>query len=244
MNESSIKDIANQQMPLFTALTGFVNRTNYINIGVITRVHDENYVDVNLYYKSNTGRNVQIQAVRLLHIGTTKCKLLITPAVGDNVLLLCPKDFIETIEYNRIPKKGDNSYLPYGNINMCGILIKDESDDNVKTTISINEDGNISVITEGEVSVENKNDVSVKTTGTLSIQCVDDNDSERASIEINENGGITVNSNDVVEIESQGDLKVDTDGNAKVSATNVVAICSSFSVKASDNSTPAFEVTP
>ena len=37
MNESAIKDIANQQLPLNTALRGFVNQTNYINIGVITK---------------------------------------------------------------------------------------------------------------------------------------------------------------------------------------------------------------
>ena len=161
MNESAIKDIANQQMPVNTALRGFINSTNYINIGVITKVHDENYVDVNLYYTNNSGKKSIIQAVRLLHIGTTKCKLLITPAVGDNVLLLCPKDFIETIEYNRQPQKGEACYLPYGNINMCGILIKDESDDNVKTTIKIDEEGTISVETEGDISVNSKKTVTL-----------------------------------------------------------------------------------
>lgn len=156
MNESAIKDIANQQMPINTALRGFINSTNYINIGVITKVHDENYVDVNLYYTNNSGKKSVIQAVRLLHIGTTKCKLLITPAVGDNVLLLCPKDFIETIEYNRQPQKGEACYLPYGNINMCGILIKDEADDNVKTTINIDENGAITLTTEDKISVNSK----------------------------------------------------------------------------------------
>lgn len=153
MNESTIKDLANEQMPFNTAIRGFINATNYINIGVITKVHDENYVDINLYYSSSSGKDCFIQAVRLLHLGTTKCKINITPAVGDNVLLLCPKDFIETIEYNRKPQESDNCYLPYGNINMCGILIKDESDDNVKTTIAIDEKGNTTVETEGDVTV-------------------------------------------------------------------------------------------
>lgn len=161
MNESAIKDIANQQMPINTALRGFINSTNYINIGVITKVHDENYVDVNLYYTNNSGKKSVIQAVRLLHIGTTKCKLLITPSVGDNVLLLCPKDFIETIEYNRQPQKGEACYLPYGNINMCGILIKDEADDNVKTTVKIDEEGTISIETEGDISVNSKKTVTL-----------------------------------------------------------------------------------
>ena len=152
MNESLIKDLANEQMPIFTALSGFVNKTNYINIGVITKVHDENYVDVSLYYTNSTGEQTVMQAVRLLHIGTTKCKLLITPAVGDNVLLLCPRDFIEKLEYNKKPTEGENSYLPYGNINMCGILIREEGDDNVKTTVSINENGDINIETEGNIS--------------------------------------------------------------------------------------------
>ena len=65
--------------------------------------------------------------------------------------MLCPKDFIERLEYNRKPQKGDNSYLPYGNINMCGILVKAEEDDNVITTIAIDEKGNVNVKTDGNV---------------------------------------------------------------------------------------------
>ena len=151
MNESAIKGVANEQMPVYTAIRGLINTINYINIGVIAKVHSENYVDVNLYYNDNTGKKEQIQAVRLLHIGTTKCKIKITPAVGDNVLLLCPKDFIEKLEYNRKPQDSKSSYLPYGNINMCGILVKDESDDNIKTDISIDEKGNVTVNTDGNV---------------------------------------------------------------------------------------------
>lgn len=160
MNESTVKEIANEQMPIYTAISGFINKTNYINIGVITKVHSKNYVDVSFYYADSTGTQVVIQAVRLLHIGTTKCKLLITPAVGDNVLLLCPKDFIEKLEYNRLPRKSKSSYLPYGNINMCGILIKDESDTNVKTTITINENGEVSVTTSGAITVNSDETIS------------------------------------------------------------------------------------
>lgn len=246
MNESTIKEIANQQTPLYTALFGFVSKINFINIGVITRVHDENYVDVNLYYKSSTGKKVQIQAVRLLHIGTTKCKLLLTPAVGDNVLLLCPKDLIETIEYNKAPEKSEITYLPYGNLNMCGILIKDESDDNVKTSIGINENGDISVITDGEVNVENKGNVSVKTTGNISVQCVkdDENETVRATVTVGSNGNISVNSEDEITVSSKKNLSVTTEKDAIVNAEKITAICSTFSVKGSKNGPAVFEVTP
>lgn len=159
MNDSALKDIANEQTPLYTALRGFINSTNYINIGVISKIHDENYVDVSLYYTDSTGRKVVIQAVRLLHIGTTKCKINIVPAVGDNVLLICPKDFIEKIEYNRVPAESGVCYIPYGNINTCAILIKDESDDNVKTTIKIDENGAITLTTEDKISVNSKNTI-------------------------------------------------------------------------------------
>lgn len=167
MNESTLKDVANEQMPLYTALRGFVSSINFINIGVISKVHSENYVDVSLYYTDSTGKKVVIQAVRLLHLGTTKCKINITPAVGDNVLLITPKDFIEKLEYNRQPQNGKVSYLPYGNLNMCGILVKDESDDNVKTTININENGDISVETKGNVSVGAEGDISATADGTV-----------------------------------------------------------------------------
>jgi hypothetical protein len=170
MNDSTIKEIANQQMPLYTALRGFINATNYINVGVITKVHSENYVDVTLYYTDSSGKKVNIPAVRLLHVGTTKCKLLITPAVGDNVLLLCPKDFIEKLQYNRPPQKSKSSYLPYGNINMCGILIKAEEDNNVKTTIKINENGNISVETDGDVNLQCGGNAEVVAEGDVSVE--------------------------------------------------------------------------
>ncbi len=170
MNDSTLKDIANQQMPLYTALRGFVNKTNYINIGVISKVHDENYVDVQLYYASSEGKKTILQAVRLLHIGTTKCKIIVTPAVGDNVLLLCPKDFIEKLEYNREPKESEDCYLPYGNINMCGILIKDESDENVKTTITIDENGTMTVNTNGDINVTAKGNITAECDGDLSVE--------------------------------------------------------------------------
>ena len=156
MNENTIKNISNKEFPVFTALRSLITDINFINIGTIKKVHDENYVDVVLYYKTELGEETVIPAVRLLHIGTTKCKLKIVPAVGDNVLLLCPKDFIETIEYHRQAEMSKKSTLPYSDMNMCGILIREESDDNVKTEVTVDENGNVSVNTEGNISVDAK----------------------------------------------------------------------------------------
>lgn len=170
MNDGLLKQLSNEQMPVYTALKGFVNSANYINIGVITKVHDENYVDVNLYYTDSAGKKVVIRAVRLLHVGTTKCKINITPAIGDNVLLLCPKDYIEKLEYNRTPEKSDSSFLPYGSINTCGVLIKDEADDNVKTTLSINENGEITLETEGDINVSTEGNANITAGGDVSVE--------------------------------------------------------------------------
>lgn len=230
MNESTVKQIANEQMPIYTALAGFVNKTNYINLGIITKVHNENYVDVNLYYTDSVGTPAVIQAVRLLHIGTTKCKLLITPAVGDNVLLLCPRDFVEKLEYNRVPQKGKSCYLPYGNINMCGILIKDEGDDNVKTLVTVDENGTVNFKTKGDFSASFVKD--------------DDDETVRTTMNINDEGAISITTEGSTTLESKGDVVVKAEGDAKVTASNVVAMCSSFKVQADENASAVFEVTP
>ena len=125
-------------------------------------------------------------------------------------------------------RSNDVVYIPYSNINMCGILIKDESDDNVLTTIGIDEEGTISL----------------KTEGNLSVSLVKDDDSTRATLDVNKDGGIAVTSEDAVSLECKKDVTVKTDKDAKVTASNIVAMCSSFVVKANENGTAVFEVTP
>lgn len=169
MNVNALKEVSNQEIPLYTVLKNLINKTDYINIGCISKVHNNNYVDVNLYYKNSCGKVTTILGVRLLHIGTTKCKINITPAVGDNVLLLCPRDFIDKLVYHRQPEKKKLSSSPYGEMNMCGILIKDEADDNVKTTISINENGDVIMSTEGNINVTSKGNAVVECEGNAEI---------------------------------------------------------------------------
>lgn len=154
MDDNKLQVIKNKELSIYGTLKNISLEPNYVNIGVIKKVHSKDYVDVELYYQNNYGTEEIIPDVRLLHIGTTKCKLNIQPSVGDNVLILTPKDFIRELEYNHKAAKQENGYLPYSNNNTCGILIKDESDDNVKTQVNIDENGNVLVQTEGNINVD------------------------------------------------------------------------------------------
>lgn len=157
MLDNEIEMLNNKQLEPFSAIKGLITDFNFINIGTIRKIHNKNYIDVQTYYKNGDKTDNVITDVRLLQLGTTKCKIFIQPAIGDNVLLLTPKDFIPTLTYNKKPKNLETSYMPYGNVNACAILVKDESDDNVKTTVNIDANGNISVTTEGDANVSANN---------------------------------------------------------------------------------------
>lgn len=145
---------------LSALLSNIVNSRNIINVGVITKVIDENFINVRLYNTDINGTPIYISAVRLLHIGTFKLKIKVTPAIGDTVLLLANKDFIEVLENNHEQKPADVVIEPYSKSTMQAILISPEEDDNNKTTISINEDGNISLETLGNINVSIKDSFS------------------------------------------------------------------------------------
>ena len=145
---------------LSALLSNIVNSRNIINVGVITKVIDENFINVRLYNTDINGNPIYISAVRLLHIGTFKLKIKVTPAIGDTLLLLANKDFIEVLENNHEQKPADVVIEPYSKSTMQAILISPEEDDNNKTTISINEDGNISLETLGNINVSIKDSFS------------------------------------------------------------------------------------
>ena len=144
----------------YSLLANVVNRKNIINIGTICKVIDENFVNVRLYNTDEYGDPIIISAVRLLHIGTSKFKITVSPAIGDNVLLLSGRDFIKTVEYNHTAEKKKEFAEPFGNATVQAILISPEEDDNNKTAISINEDGNITVETLGKIDVSIKDSFS------------------------------------------------------------------------------------
>lgn len=157
MLDDEIALLTNRQAQPFSVIKGLVTEFNFINVGTIKAIHNENYIDVQTYYKNGDKSDNVLTDVRLLQLGTTKCKVFIQPTIGDNVLLLTPKDFVSELTYNEKPKNMATSFMPYGNINACAILIRDESDDNVKTTVTINENGDITVDTKGEAFVDAKN---------------------------------------------------------------------------------------
>ena len=141
---------------LSALLSNIVNSRNIINVGIISKVINDNFVNVRLYNTDIGSNPTYISAVRLLHIGTSKLKIKITPAVGDIVLLLASRDYVETLESNHNNKAADVMVEPYSKSTMQAILISPEDDDNNKTAININENGNITLETLGKIDVSIK----------------------------------------------------------------------------------------
>ena len=145
---------------LSALLSNIVNSRNIINVGIITKVIDENFINVRLYNTDVGSNPTYISAVRLLHIGTSKLKIKVTPAIGDTVLLLASRDFIEVLENNHDKKAAEVMVEPYSKSTMQAILISPEEDDNNKTAISIDEEGNVTFDTLGKINVAVKDSFS------------------------------------------------------------------------------------
>lgn len=188
---------------LYSLLTNVVNRKNIINIGTICKVIDKNFVNVRLYNTDEYGDPIIISAVRLLHIGTSKFKITVSPAIGDNVLLLSSRDFIKTVEYNHTAEKKKEFAEPFGNATVQAILISPEEDDNNKTAITINEDGNITLETLGKIDVSIKDSFSdsgkklvdfIMDTAKTFTMTTYDNGSAKNTIKM-ASDGVTINNN-------------------------------------------------
>lgn len=155
---------------LSALLSNIVNSRNFINVGIITKVIDENYINVRLYNTDISGNPSYISAVRLLHIGTAKLKIKITPAVGDIVLLLASRDFVEVLENNHDKKAADVLVEPYSKSTMQAILISPEEDDNNKTLITVDEEGTVSISTDKDINVSAKGNITAKCDGDLNVE--------------------------------------------------------------------------
>ena len=188
---------------LSALLSNIVNSRNIINVGVITKVIDENFINVRLYNTDINGNPIYVSAVRLLHIGTSKLKIKVTPAIGDTVLLLANRDFIEVLETNHDKKAAEVLVEPYSKSTMQAILISPEEDDNNKTAITINEDGNITLETLGKIDVSIKDSFSdsgkklvgfVMDTANNFTLTTYDSGSAKNTIKMDSNG-VTINNN-------------------------------------------------
>ena len=160
MEDNRANLLYSESASLSALLSNIVNSRNIINVGIITKVIDENFINVRLYNTDVGSNPTYISAVRLLHIGTSKMKIKVTPAIGDTVLLLANRDFVEVLENNHDKKSADVLVEPYSKSTMQAILISPEEDDNNKTAININEDGNITVETLGKIDISVKDSFS------------------------------------------------------------------------------------
>lgn len=188
---------------LSSLLSNIVNSRNIINVGIITKVIDENFINVRLYNTDVGSNPTYISAVRLLHIGTSKLKIKVTPAIGDTVLLLASRDFIEVLENNHDKKAADVLVEPYSKSTMQAILISPEEDDNNKTALTIDENGNITFDTLGKIEVSIKDklksggkklvDFVMDTSSNFTLTTYD-NGSAKNTIKM-ESSGVTINGN-------------------------------------------------
>lgn len=188
---------------LSALLSNIVNSRNIINVGIITKVIDENFINVRLYNTDVGSNPTYISAVRLLHIGTSKLKIKITPAIGDTVLLFANRDFVEVLENNHDKKAANVMVEPYSKSTMQAILISPEEDDNNKTALNINEEGNITLETLGKIDVSIKESLSdsgnklvdfVMDTSKNFTLTTYDNGSAKNTIKM-ESSGVTINNN-------------------------------------------------
>ena len=203
MDDNKANLLYSESASLSALLSNIVNSRNIINVGIITKVIDENFINVRLYNTDVGSNPTYISAVRLLHIGTSKMKIKVTPAIGDTVLLLANRDFVEVLENNHDKKSADVLVEPYSKSTMQAILISPEEDDNNKTAISINEDGNITLETLGKVDVSIKDSFSdsgnklvdfvMDTAKTFTLTTYD-NGSAKNTIKM-ASDGVTINNN-------------------------------------------------
>ena len=203
MSKNRANLLYGESASLSALLSNIVNSRNIINVGIITKVIDDNFINVRLYNTDMGSNPTYISAVRLLHIGTSKLKIKVTPAIGDTVLLLASRDFIDVLENNHDKKAAEVMVEPYSKSTMQAILISPEEDDNNKTAININEEGNITVETLGKIDLSVKDSLSnsgnklvdfVMDTSNNFVLTTYDNGSAKNTIKM-ESSGVTINNN-------------------------------------------------
>ena len=170
MGDNRANLLYGESASLSALLSNIVNSRNIINVGIITKVIDENFINVRLYNTDIGSSPTYVSAVRLLHIGTSKLKIKVTPAIGDTVLLLANRDFVKVLENNHEQKPADIMVEPYSKSTMQAILISPEEDDNNKTLITVDEEGTVSISTDKDINVSAKGNITAKCDGDLNVE--------------------------------------------------------------------------
>lgn len=207
-NQRAFVNVENKS--LYSIVSNLITKPNYVNVATIKNVSNEDFVDVSLFYVGDSGEEVVITDVRLLHLGTDKCKVIVEPEVGDYVLLLTPKDFVTDFEFqsDRIPESTEVAYPPYGNANACGILVKADGDDNVNTSLLVDQEGNITV----------------RGMGTLSMTKTDSDDEPLLSLNVDEEGNVTIEGEGTATSAFKGDVEKSTEGSVSVTVKGDAAV--------------------
>lgn len=170
MNGNEAAFLRNSEISPYAVVEGIFSEKNIVNIGFIRKIHNEDFVDVELDYLLPDGTEQVIPDVRLLHFGTSVCKFLPEPSEGDRVLILTPRDFVAEMDYGHKADYSEGGYIRYSDTNSCALLVCPEGDEEPKATVKCDQEGNIEVVTEGSASVSAKGDVSVSSTdGTISL---------------------------------------------------------------------------
>lgn len=159
MTNNQTKLTQNSELSLYTTIKNILGNINYINFGIITKVTNNDYVNIKLYIANYDSSIIEINAVRLLHLGTSTVQINIIPKVGDIVLLLCTKDFVDLLEFDHTPAAQKIFSIPYDNATMNAILVSPhdyENNDNLMTLISIDENNVLNIKTENDASIYSK----------------------------------------------------------------------------------------
>ena len=168
MNGNEAAFLRNSEISAYAVVEGIFSEKNIVNLGFIRKIHNEDFIDVELDYLSPDGSEQVIPDVRLLHFGTSVCRLIAEPSEGDRVLVLTPRDFVAEMDYGHKADYSEGGYIRYSETNSCAVLVCPEGGDGPVAVVKAGQDGTLEVATEGDVSVSAKGDVKVDSTdGTV-----------------------------------------------------------------------------
>ena len=162
MNSDAMDYLQNSMLSENAVLQSFVNSWNIANLGIVKKVHNENYADVRLFFNDSEDKEIDILDVRLLRIGTDKCRVAVEVEEGDCVLVICPKDFVPKLEFDKKSEKSETFYSPYTVMGACAIPLNPEDDGHdAKVEITVAKDGKIKAKAKGDIELSSEGKVTI-----------------------------------------------------------------------------------